>query len=227
MATDRIDPGDALDVVLSIDRRGHRLFDPDDFVEAVLRFANERDEKFLLQLYLSLGNSFPFQFPARDNERTLYKFDTREQQWVQKQLTRMFEGTDDQRLELARELADEADQMALFPQTIVAPGKSGPTIETRFAWESPSVSSVLSRGLITMLDTRRDYMRRLCHCKLPECGRWFLAETRPGRAGAPNTAYCTPHHAKSAERERKRREAIDRRKRIKEAAKQPRPRRRK
>jgi hypothetical protein len=131
-------------------------------------------------------------------------FDQREQQWLEEKLCRIMNGGDEARLEVARELVEEADRMALFPRTVVGPGKHGATIETHYHWEAETPSTVLCLGLIVMLDTRMQYVQRLCRCRFEGCSRWFLAPKKLDRPGAPNTAFCSKEHATFANREKKR-----------------------
>jgi hypothetical protein len=208
MPTPEIDPSDALEAVLAVDRGDDPIFELEAFVEAVLEFANERDSEFRLDRYLRLTGGVTTRLRPRESNRKSKSpditFDQREQQWLEERLVRIMEGGDQARLEVAREVVDEADRMVLFPRTVVGPGKSGATIETHYNWEADTPSTVLSRGLIVILDTRKQYADRLCRCRFEGCNRWFLAPTKLNRRGAPNTAYCSKDHAIAAYREKKR-----------------------
>lgn len=51
----------------------------------------------------------------------------------------------------------------------------------------------LSHGLLLLLDEQKPYGAALCRCKLPSCGRYYLARKKP-RGGPANRTYCTPEH---------------------------------
>lgn len=73
-----------------------------------------------------------------------------------------------------------------------------------------TVSAALTCGLFALMDETGPFHAALARCKLPRCGRFYLASRKP--AGGPaNRTYCCPahrdEHHNSAERRRADRQA--------------------
>jgi hypothetical protein len=68
-----------------------------------------------------------------------------------------------------------------------------------------TVSAALTCGLFAVLDESGEFRAKLSRCKLPRCGRYYLA-SKNERGGPANRTYCSPKHRDeyrdSAERKR-------------------------
>jgi hypothetical protein len=55
------------------------------------------------------------------------------------------------------------------------------------------IHAILSHGVVLLLDDRQLYGKSLCRCRLPRCGRYYLAKRNP-KGGPANRSYCMPAH---------------------------------
>jgi hypothetical protein len=53
--------------------------------------------------------------------------------------------------------------------------------------------ALLSHALLLLLSEQMPYGKALCRCKLPSCGRFYLASKNP-KGGPANRTYCSPAH---------------------------------
>jgi len=67
--------------------------------------------------------------------------------------------------------------------------ESGKTLRLRFAMLADELPGVLRYALSLLLD--EEFGAQLCRCKLPECGRFFLAATVQVEGERPLRAYCS------------------------------------
>jgi hypothetical protein len=56
-----------------------------------------------------------------------------------------------------------------------------------------NVASALAVGMLLVMDPARSFAKALCRCKLPSCGRFYLASKNP-KGGPANRTYCEPEH---------------------------------
>ncbi|MDE2137928.1 MAG: hypothetical protein KGJ68_10870 [Gammaproteobacteria bacterium] len=61
----------------------------------------------------------------------------------------------------------------------------------------PDVESVLTYGLLLLLDSNREYGKSLSRCHLPSCSKFYLAKPNP-KGGPANRYYCKPAHRDEA-----------------------------
>lgn len=213
---------EALELLFTTDRSRYASFVEDDFLDAALEYASERDTEFLQRLYIKLSSALLFKHDVKSArleapDFTAVALDA--QRWIAERLERIARSTPTDRLSLARELdADkEAQRIIFFPKTVTTPSSSGYSITRQMAWEAENPYPLLAQGLLHLLDTRWNHFNRLCHCKLESCGRWFLSKKTEAdsRLGAFRTAYCCKEHAQAADADARRIRARERRARQK------------
>jgi hypothetical protein len=56
-----------------------------------------------------------------------------------------------------------------------------------------NVGAALAVGILLVMDPARPFAKALCRCKLPSCGRFYLASKNP-KGGPANRTYCKPEH---------------------------------
>jgi hypothetical protein len=92
------------------------------------------------------------------------------------------------RLKLLPRLKGAPVGLVLVPVWI----ESGKTLRLRFAVLTDELPGVLRYALSLLLD--EEFGAQLCRCKLPECGRFFLAAAAQVGGVRPRRAYCSDEH---------------------------------
>ena len=59
--------------------------------------------------------------------------------------------------------------------------------------ELPDLRTALTYAVMLLLDAHKSYGAALCRCRLPSCGRFYLAR-RKKKGGPANRVYCRPQH---------------------------------
>jgi hypothetical protein len=59
--------------------------------------------------------------------------------------------------------------------------------------EFPDLPTALTYATLLLLDARQPYGAALCRCKLPRCGKYYLAKKQK-KGGPANRTYCSPRH---------------------------------
>jgi len=207
----------ALGFLLDVPRGGSALFRPEMFLNLVLEFANARNREKRDEFYRDINANLSAHFNTRrymsETGDLLDKRALKAQQRLDAQLTIISEGKKEKRLELAREIAWDADRFALFPETVVERGPAGLWVRTDYTWDAESMTAVFARGLILLMDDEGGFAGRLCRCRFDPCAKWFLSvKTEQDAAiGTRRTAYCCRDHASAADKERRRIDQQERR----------------
>jgi hypothetical protein len=97
---------------------------------------------------------------------------------------------------LADEIAGVKLEVAKIPFACVGKRR----LEVRYRIRSLTLSAALRYAIVLLLDERLGLGRRLGHCQLNSCGRFFLADV--GAKGRIRRRYCTDEHMLQADRAR-------------------------
>ena len=65
---------------------------------------------------------------------------------------------------------------------------------TGFRYLPQNIVAALAYVLLLLLDPERPYYRRICCCRLEECGEIFWAKTSQGERGRVRSRYCSDEH---------------------------------
>lgn len=108
---------------------------------------------------------------------------------------------------IARRAAREAARVVLVPHFELVDG----ALRVTHRYLAQDLAARVSYVVLLLLDSSRDFGRRLCQCKLETCERFFW-ERRSTQGGRRGRSFCSPEHmrehnsATAAERVRRHRE---------------------
>lgn len=117
---------------------------------------------------------------------------------LRERIAKWFDLIIEDRTAARRTLADELARVKLEVAQIPFASVGKRRIEVRYRIRSLTLSTALRYAIVLLLDERLGLGRRLGHCQLKSCGRFFLADVEA--KGRIRRRYCSNEHMREADR---------------------------